>query len=1150
MATPTVPAHVADRPLTEAEQVELQFDESLPYLMVTLLERRYLTAFTPSQWRLTPRVDDLARPWLREVLTLGRPRQAGEWAKSMPHVLNACHDPGHAVLMVLHGQGSHTRLYLGARRLVGFGARSTEDYLAAQQSAFAAYFAGLTTGPAHLLDDEGWPALSRLVQRAPAITAITGIPSGRGGLLAIDLQSIDRLASAVGNAQYLLMVVAEPLAAAEIDGSLDTCRRLKSEIHAHIRRTISWSTGGSEGESTTKTKETSLGDLPMYLEAATIFLSTVLLSPGAGMLVRSGVGVLMGMKILLNRQQVQETQASAYQWQTAKSWQRSGGTELLNANAEACEALLQATIDRLSTGRSHGWWRTAIYVVAENEAVQHSVVGALRSVASGDLTTQDPLRTIELQPAFLRGAIERGQILTMRPSAGNQGHPLGPSFDALATCLNSNELAVVINLPQQELAGLPMHDHSDFALSTAPPGDGEGAVVLGTLQDNLGRDLGSVAITSTELNRHCFVTGATGYGKTNTCMQILLEAYDKLNVPALVIEPAKAEYRRLIQVPKLGERLRVYSVGGDNTSGLAFRLNPFFLLSGVPLGRHIDLIKAVFNASFPMFAGMPYVLEEAILDVYTERGWSLYTSDNPYLTKRSGLDERSALMPCLADLHDQIEVVLERKKYAQEIHQNMGAALRSRLKSLMVGNKGLALNTHRGLPLDDLFAGPTVIELQNLGDDEEKAFVMALLFTYLYEYAEIRQRGLPAAERDKLRHLTLIEEAHRLLKATPGRANPEVGDPAAKAVSMFTDMLAEMRAYGEGFIIADQIPTKLAPEILKNSNLKIVHRLMAPDDRQTAGNCMNLNDQQIRHLNTLRPGLAVVHDERIGEAVLVRVKPAKETHAPQASDERYKASKQLNNDRIYLYRHAGCHKCPAPCQFLHWVEELDERKAMDQALEPFLASLLLGEVEESWANWQCWRQAWFPGGDAGSDNFGTAYCAATQIIHAWLARLLVDRRLATTPARQLRPEDRLARERAARALGDLVSAWLGSEALGDTDRQAYIAARKVLGSVVSAPPIERPDCAACPARCRLLSFIAPHVIKAEKSIAPKLVEPLSAEARLQVIRRAAELQIPILASRKEEPGIYDGLLYCLLANAAATVPAAARGAVMALLRPS
>src|SRR5206468_715934 len=141
---------------------------------------------------------------------------------------------------------------------------------------------------------------------------------------------------------------------------------------------------------------------------------------------------------------------------------------------------------------------------------------------------------------------------------------------------------------------------------------------------------------------------------------------------------------------ELKGKLGVYGFGGGVT--LPLRLNPLAPVPGVPLGRHVDMLKAVFNASFSMFAGMQYVLEEALLEIYAERGWSLYTFGNTYLEDARSQDDLAALTPNLQDLHDKIEVVLARKKYGQEIHQNMGAALRSRLRSLLVGNKGLALN--------------------------------------------------------------------------------------------------------------------------------------------------------------------------------------------------------------------------------------------------------------------------------------------------------------------------------------------------------------------------------------------------------------------------------------------------------------------------
>jgi Helicase HerA, central domain len=1113
----------------------IQFTEGLPLMLVTLLERRYLTDFQPQQWRITPKEGDIAYPLLREVVELGRPRKEGQWAQAMPHVLTACHEPGHTLMMVLHGQGDRHRLYLGGRRLIGTSARSTEDYLFAQESAFKAYFTGLQMSNEGLkkLDNDNLPEMATLIQTAPALSLVTGIPSGRGGRLPLDLQSLDRLVKAVGNQHFVLMVVAEPLEAQVLDQTLDACRRLKSEIHAYTRRTISRTRGQTEGITHSESVEDSMQNLPVYLYALTTFLKYAL-PPQLSMV----VGTLSAGTLLLNTQF--ESRSSSRQIQTGKSLQESGSLELLDANAEACEQLLQRHLERLTTGRSSGWWRTALYIAAENEATQHSVLGALRSLGSGDATALDPLRVVHLPPHILRSAVERGQILNLHPTKGNQGHPLGASFDALATCLSSEELAVVVNLPQQELPGLPMRDRSDFALSVPSPASD--SISLGTLQDNLGRDLGAVTLTSAELNRHCFVTGITGYGKTNTCMQILLEAYDKLNVPFLVIEPAKTEYRRLAQHPQLKGRLRVYSLGGE--SPLPFRLNPLSPVPEIPLGRHIDLLKAVFNASFPMFAGMPYVLEEAILDVYTERGWSLYTSQNPFLGPRAGLSERSALTPCLQELHDQIEVVMERKKYALEVRQNMGAALRARLQSLMKGNKGLALNTRRSVGFEDLFASPTVIELQNLGDDEEKAFVMALLFTLLYEYAEVRMNTFTVRDREKLHHLTLIEEAHRLLQATRGPASPEVGDPRAKAVSMFTDMLAEMRAYGEGFIIADQIPTKLAPETLKNSNLKIVHRLVAPDDRQVTGNCINLNDQQMRYLNNLAPGYAVVHSEGVGEAVLTKIHQAKEYRAPDRFEAEFQRTQPVirREDKIYLYRHAGCRSCPSPCDYFYQVEETNSLGEATQLLHPFLGSVLLDDADQAWRHWSRWAE-WLVNVDQSSSSperatKGVRYCTATQVAYYWLSELLVDRGFAFNKEHKLSPKDRLLRERAADKLSELIWAWTNKTELDDDGRKTFARVRSHLLELVAAtPPRTLEGCLQCPVRCRMLPYVAPHLAKLEKSVAMQVAGNQSATTRLEIIRRLAEQSIPLLATRKDDQTISSGLLYCLLTNT--QVPATA-----------
>ncbi|HLJ53578.1 MAG TPA: ATP-binding protein [Chthonomonadaceae bacterium] len=1163
MASTNLPAVRTETPAALSGQGfpldEPQFSESLPLMMVSALERRYLADLQSGHWDISAREGDDGLPLLREVVKLGRPDSDEAWAQAMPHVLTACNEPGHALVMALHGEGTRHKLYLGGRRILGSGARSTEDFVAAQESAFKAYFTGLEMGPTASMDGDDMPELSEFLATAPAVSVLTGIPSGRGGAPGA-LQSLDRLVKAVGNQKYALLVVCEPVEPAQIDQTLDACRRLKSAVHAYTRRTITRSEGESSSESHTdkESLDTWQSKLPLALFGLSAFASVVgLFVPMVGHIAQP----MTSMGFAANARAMQHDMENARQITDGKNWSEAGGTELLDANAEACEALLQEHIDRLEAGRSNGWWKTAIYVAAESEAAAQSVTGALRSLCSGESTKLDPFRSVPVPPYLLREAVQHGQVLSLLPAEGNQSHPLGETFDVLGTCVTSEELSVLVNLPQQEIPGLPMHDMSTFALSA--PEATEDSILLGTLQDSQGRDLSPVTVTQAALNRHVFVSGITGYGKTNTCMQILLECYGKLGLPFLVIEPAKAEYRRLSQTDEFKGKLRVYTFGGN--SPLPFRINPLSPVAGIPLGRHIDLLKAVFNASFPMYAGMPYVLEEAILEVYAERGWSLFTSENACLDPRAGVDERSALTPCLEDLHDKVDVVLNRKKYGQEVHANMGAALRSRIRSLMVGNKGMALNTRRSTPLADLFDVPTVIELQNLGDDEEKAFVMALLFVLLYEYAEVRQTEIAPARRGKLQHLTLIEEAHRLLVATHGPVSAETADPRSKAVSMFTDMMAEMRAYGEGFIIADQIPTKLAPETLKNSNLKIIHRLVSPDDREAAGSCMNLTDWQKRHLNNLKPGLAIVHDERIGEAVLTRIQPVKDNRAPTLTEREVRAllGEIDGGDRSYLHRHAGCRSCPAPCTFYHRLEEAQDQSEWNARLQPFLETTLLDDAPAAWAAWSQWRAEWDEEsqamlGQTGEAAIGVTHCAVTNAAHKWIGDMAGMRaKQAAHQTSPLTPGDRLQRETAARALGALFIAWARRTEWEEAAATEFGAAQERLrGAIADRPRRELTGCAQCPARCRYPAYVVPIQETLEKQIKPKLATGMAPADRLKAIDQSVaqvEASMPMLKRRKADPNVRRHWLYCALTHVSLPpdLPATVqdnRESVLAMLR--
>ncbi len=1054
----------------------------MPYLLISLLERRYLGDLQPSAWDLRPPPDDAARPLLREILGLPRPAQGEDSSAAMPHILSASHTLGQAVVTGVYGDGTRHRFFVGGRRISRGQVGSTEDFLDGQAGVLRAQIPGIELGPLSRLDGDGMPDLAAFMHSAPALATVTGIPSSRADAGSFMFQNIDRLVAAAGRHRYVLLVVAEPLDPADLDDTLDRCRRLKSEVHALVRRTV------SEGESESTTRSASRREqeghesrLPDLLTGFAVFASL------AGLVV-PGVSALSGMARMSTmaspamfganaiRMRGLAQQAETISEGTTSSLTRSGTSELLNANAEACELLLQRHIDRLEAARSSGWWRTAVYVAAESDGALASVTGALRAISSGQNTGLDPVRAIRVAPWTLRPALTRGQTISLLPATQAVGHPLGPSFDALATCLTTDELAVLTSLPRRDVPGLPMRSVGEFALAVPPAR--EDAIRIGALVDSQDRELDAVTLGAAELNRHVFITGMTGYGKTTTAKTLLTEARSVLGIPFLVIEPVKAEYRSLRDHPALRGELSVYSIGGDGA--LPLRLNPFVPVANVSLARHIDLLKAVFNAAFPMFAGMPYVLEEAMLEIYTERGWNLQTSANDALGSHPSAADVSVLVPSLADLHDKIEVVLGRKRYGMEVHQNMGAALRSRLSSLMIGAKGEALNTSRSVPPADLFTVPCVIELKNLGDNEEKSFVMALLLCLLYEFAESRQADFVPGQ--GLQHLTLIEEAHRLLKAPRGPGGPESPDSQANAVTMFTDMLAEMRAYGEGFLVADQIPAKLTPDILKNSNIKMIHRLVAPDDRAVVASSMNLTEAQSRHLVTLKPGTAVIHDDHLGSAVLVRVTPADGTSvaAPPADEMLSRPP-----DRSYLHRDGGCSHCPAPCTFLDRSRRLRAEARVDASLQPFFRTLLFGDADGAQREWAAWQVAWQaePASEPTGPDAGTTYCAVTQSASRWLGQVIAARGTAAAgvvAADQFTAIQRLTRDRGARLVARLVSAWLegGNQPDRSVGSRPGVLAATLAGLrslIAERPPQEMPGCASCPARCTMLPLVRPYL---------------------------------------------------------------------------
>lgn len=367
-----------------------------------------------------------------------------------------------------------------------------------------------------------------------------------------------------------------------------------------------------------------------------------------------------------------------------------------------------------------------------------------------------------------------------------------------------------------------------------------------------GRESTSVAgITLPDLCKHALIVGVPGSGKTSLSFSLLVQLWKDNRIPWLVLEPAKTEYRGLLEVPGVGEDLLVFTVGNERIAPL--RLNPLEILDGVAVSEHIASLKLCFQGAFSLPDPLPMLFETALEEVYTDKGWSLFGE---------GGDDPALEPPTLAELYLKAIAVAERSRYQGETAGNIRAMLETRLGSLLKGPKGRCFAARRSVPIEELMERPVVLELDALSEDE-KALTMMVVLVFVREWATTKRRsGAP------LSHVCLVEEAHNLLGSS---TSPKEGaDPKGIAVRYFTRMLAEMRALGEGLIIADQLPTALAPEVVKNTNIKIMHRLTAADDREVLGRAMVLSEGQLEQAATLPVGMSYVFQEGWPSARLVK----------------------------------------------------------------------------------------------------------------------------------------------------------------------------------------------------------------------------------------------------------------------------------------
>jgi uncharacterized protein len=433
----------------------------------------------------------------------------------------------------------------------------------------------------------------------------------------------------------------------------------------------------------------------------------------------------------------------------------------------------------------------------------------------------------------------------------------------------STELvAALARPPEREIPGVRLALQPDFDVTQEAAAAGRETIAVGEVLDRSRRPAGPLLLPLDSVNRHVLVCGATGAGKSQT-VRAVLESATRAGIPWLVVEPAKAEYRLMAAritgriTGRLAGAAEVVRIRPGDSDAIAAGLNPLEPAPDAagrrfPLQTHADLVTALFIASFRLREPFGQVLSAALTRVYEDAGWDMALGETIAADPNPGY-------PRLADLQRATARILREVGYSERITDDVLGFVKVRLSSLRLGTTGRFLEGGHQLDFSRLLRTNAVLELEDVSDDGDKAFLMGTVLIQLAEHLRMEHRTRPSGQ-VRLRHLTVIEEAHRLLR------RPDApGSPAAHAVELFAGLLAEIRAYGEGVIIAEQIPERLVPDVIRNTAVKITHRLPAAGDRQAVGATMNMTRAQNRFLVTLRPGEAAVFADGMDYPLLARM---------------------------------------------------------------------------------------------------------------------------------------------------------------------------------------------------------------------------------------------------------------------------------------
>lgn len=528
-------------------------------------------------------------------------------------------------------------------------------------------------------------------------------------------------------------------------------------------------------------------------------------------------------------------------------------------------ARIDKQIERLDEFESVGMWECAAYFMSEDSSVSEVAAATYKALMSGENTglevsaintwtrPQEPIPEEKSQNELISEYVKNFIHPVFEYTIAGNRIPVMPT-----NLVSGNELAIHMGLPRNSVCGFPVIEHADFGKEVVKydKKSDTASIKLGSVF-NMGRavDKSKVPLDIESLAMHTFIVGSTGSGKSNTVYHMLNELVStrRDSLSFMVIEPAKGEYKKV-----WGHRKDVHVYGTNPEYMELLRINPFKFPKHIHVLEHIDRLIEIFNVCWPMYAAMPAVLKDAVIEAYEACGWDMTTSNNLI---------SNMMFPSFLDLQEQLISVIDSSGYSEEVKSNYKGSLLTRIKSLTNGLNGMIFTSNE---IDNrmLFDTNVIIDLSRVGAQETKSLLMGILVMRLSEY----RMDTCVESNSKLKHITVLEEAHNILRNTAVvTSGEEGGNVAAKSVEMLSNAIAEMRTYGEGFIIADQSPGAVDISAIRNTNTKIIMRLPEESDRRLSGKAAALKDNQLDEIAKLPKGVAVVYQNDWVEPVLCQI---------------------------------------------------------------------------------------------------------------------------------------------------------------------------------------------------------------------------------------------------------------------------------------